>query len=76
MKKRAKPHVEIKTGNYIDSSLARKLVEKGSVIGVVAKGRISAPAKKILEENKIAWAEKVTEKVLQEKESGEQEKEL
>jgi RecB family endonuclease NucS len=75
MKKRAKPHVEIKTGKYIDSSVAKKLAEKGGVIGVVATGKITGPAKKILQDNQIAWAEYVTEKALKEKESGEQERE-
>jgi hypothetical protein len=72
MKRRAKPHVEIKTGKYIDSTLAKKLAKKG-VVAVVATKKITAPAKEIFEENKIAWAEFVTEKVLQEKESEERE---
>jgi hypothetical protein len=72
MKKRPKPHVEIKTCD-IDSSLAKKLAKKGSVIGVVAMGKITGPAKKILQENKIAWAENVTEQMFQETEAREQE---
>jgi hypothetical protein len=70
MKKRAKPHLEIKTGKYIDSTLAKELAKKG-VVAVVATGKITGPAKDILDKNKIAWAENVTEKMLQEKESAE-----
>ena len=53
------PHIEIKT-RYLDSGDARSLIEKGTIIGIVTTERISKPAKKLLDEAEIAWAENVS----------------
>lgn len=53
------PHIEIKT-RYLDSGDARSLIEKGTIIGLVTTERISKPAKKLLDEAEIAWAENVS----------------
>jgi RecB family endonuclease NucS len=69
------PYVEIKAGqSSICSGLAQKIIDKGGVIGLVAAGTITKPAKKLLDEAGIAWAEQVTEKQLKETEPQEREK--
>lgn len=64
-------YIEIKSQQCIFSGLAKDLVKKKNVIALVTTGKISAPAKKILDEAGIAWAENVTEKQFQEKEAQE-----
>lgn len=64
------PYVEVKARKYIDSTLAKILVEKG-VIGLITTGKISGPAKEILNANNIAWAENVSEKTFKETEAPE-----
>ncbi|MDM8520523.1 hypothetical protein QUF64_10780 [Anaerolineales bacterium HSG6] len=54
-------YIEIKTRSYIDSTLARRIIDKKTVIGILSTGRISAPAKKLFDEADIAWAEKISE---------------
>jgi hypothetical protein len=61
------PYVEIKSRDYIDSTLARKLVEKG-VTGVITTGKISGPAKELLDKHDIVWKEYVSEKSFKETE--------
>jgi hypothetical protein len=52
-------HLEIKT-RYIDAGDARSLIEKGTIAGLVTTAKISKPAKKLLDEAGIAWAENVS----------------
>ncbi|MCU0541706.1 MAG: hypothetical protein MUE44_05880 [Oscillatoriaceae cyanobacterium Prado104] len=52
-------YVEIKT-RYLDSGDAKQIIEKGTIIGIVTTGKISKPAKKLLDEANIAWAENVS----------------
>jgi len=42
------PYIEIKTRKQIDSTLARKIVDKGSVSAVLTTGLITRPAKTYL----------------------------
>jgi hypothetical protein len=55
-----KPHLEIKT-RYIHAGLAKKIINRGSVIGVVTTKTISEPAKKLFDNADIAWAENIPE---------------
>jgi hypothetical protein len=55
-------YLEIKTRKYIDAALAQQIIDKGTVIGVLTTGKISTPAKKLLDEANIAWAENIPEK--------------
>ncbi|NJK68335.1 MAG: hypothetical protein HC789_16315 [Microcoleus sp. CSU_2_2] len=55
-----KPHLEIKT-RYIHAGLAKKIIHKGTVIGVVTTKTISEPAKKLFDNADIAWAENIPE---------------
>lgn len=52
-------YIEIKT-RYVDSGDAKKIIYKRNIIGVVTTGKISKPAKKLLDEAGIAWAENVS----------------
>jgi ATP:corrinoid adenosyltransferase len=52
-------YIEIKT-RYVDSGDVKKIIAKKTVIGVVTTGKISKPAKKLLDEAGIAWAENVS----------------
>ena len=54
-------YIEIKARQYVDATLAQSIVDKQCVIGVVCTGRISAPAKRVLERAGIAWAEDIPE---------------
>ena len=54
-------YIEIKTRSYIDSTLAQRIIDKKTVIGILSTGKISAPAKKLFDQAGIAWAEKISE---------------
>jgi hypothetical protein len=54
------PHLEIKT-RYIHAGLAKTIIHKGTVIGVVTTKTISEPAKKLFDNADIAWAENIPE---------------
>ncbi|PSB26556.1 hypothetical protein C7B69_11520 [filamentous cyanobacterium Phorm 46] len=54
------PHLEIKT-RYVHAGLAQKIINKGSVIGVLTTKKISEPAKKLFDNAEIAWAENIPE---------------
>lgn len=60
-------YIEIKayTSKSIDSTLAKKLIAKETVIGVVTTGKITQPAKNLLNEADIAWIENFPETELQ-----------
>ncbi|MGA1284200.1 MAG: hypothetical protein ACO34J_09105 [Prochlorothrix sp.] len=53
------PHIEIKT-RYIDAGDAKAFIAKGSIIAVVTTGKISKPAKALLDQAQIAWAEQIS----------------
>ncbi|MEZ4664844.1 MAG: hypothetical protein R2911_45520 [Caldilineaceae bacterium] len=55
-------YIEIKTRKYIDTALAQQIIDKRTVIGVLTTGKISGPAKKLLDEANIAWAENIPER--------------
>ncbi len=54
-------YIEIKARKYVDATLAQSIVDKQCVIGVLCAGRISAPAKRVLDRAGIAWAEEIPE---------------
>ena len=55
-------YLEIKTRKYIDVTLAQQIIDKKTVIGILTTGKISMPAKKLLDQAGIAWAEHISEK--------------
>ncbi|AFZ27836.1 hypothetical protein Cylst_5852 [Cylindrospermum stagnale PCC 7417] len=55
------PYIEIKTGHKTGSTVARKIVAKGTVSAVLTTGVITNPAKKLFEQYDIAYAENVPE---------------
>lgn len=70
------PSIEVKT-NYVHAGVVNDMItkrEKAGVmpIGMVTTGHFSAPAKKILDEHDIAWAE-IPESEILESEKNEQE---
>ncbi len=48
----------------IDSTLAKKLIAKQTVVGVVTTGKITQPAKRLFDEADIAWVENFPESEL------------
>ena len=54
-------YIEIKARKYVDATLAQSIIDKQCVIGVVCTGRISGPAKRVLDRAGIAWAEEIPE---------------
>ncbi|MFB2833916.1 hypothetical protein [Floridanema evergladense] len=65
-------YIEIKTKKNIYPGEAKKLIAKGSVIGVLTTGKISPDAKKLFDEANIAWAENIPEKEFMESEAQEE----
>ncbi len=55
------PYIEIKSRKTIDSTLAKKIIDKGEVIAVLTTGHITKPAKKAFYQADIAWAEYIEE---------------
>ena len=64
------PHLEIKT-RYVHTGLAQKIINKGSVIGVLTTKKISEPAKKLFDNAEIAWAENIPKSAFMPSESEE-----
>ena len=60
-------YIEVKahTTKSIDSTLAKKIIAKEQVIGVVTTGKITKPAKKLLDTADIAWIENFPETEIQ-----------
>jgi len=54
-------YIEIKTRKLIDSTLAQKIIDKGSVVSVLTTGKITKPAKALFNDADIAWAENIPE---------------
>lgn len=55
------PYIEIKTRKLIDSTLAKQIINKGTVSAVLTTGKITGPAKAAFDEAAIAWAENIAE---------------
>ena len=51
-------YIEIKT-RYFDAGDAKEIINKKTIIAVVCTEKISKPAKKLLDEAGIAWAENI-----------------
>jgi hypothetical protein len=66
------PYIEIKTRKQIDSTLAKKIIDKGCVSAVLTTGVITKPAKKLFDEYDIAYAEKIPENKFMESEAQEE----
>ncbi|UKO99095.1 MULTISPECIES: hypothetical protein [Nostocaceae] len=66
------PYIEIKTRKQIDSTLAKKIINKGGVSAVLTTGIITKPAKKLFDEHDVAYAENVPEKLFMESEAQEE----
>ncbi|MFE1746496.1 hypothetical protein [Coleofasciculus sp. H7-2] len=65
-------HIEIKAKQNIYPGEAQKIIDKGTVIGVITTGTISASAKELFNNANIAWAENVPEKEFMESEAQEE----
>jgi hypothetical protein len=63
------PYIEIKTRKQIDSTLARKIINKGCISAVMTTGVITKPAKQLFDEYDVAYAEKVPENTFIESET-------
>ncbi|WP_204103187.1 MULTISPECIES: hypothetical protein [Spirulina sp. CCY15215] len=53
--------VKAYTRKKIDSTLARKLINKETIMGLIATGKITKPAKKLLDDSEIIWIEEFPE---------------
>lgn len=65
-------HIEIKTKKNIYPGEAKKLITKGTVVGVLTTGTISPDAKKLFDDAGIAWAENIPEREFMELEAKEE----
>ncbi|MBD1908154.1 hypothetical protein NDI37_15015 [Funiculus sociatus GB2-A5] len=65
-------HIEIKTRKTIDSTLAQKIIDKGSVSAVLTTGKITKPAKERFKSADIAWAENIPESEFMQSEAQEE----
>ncbi len=66
------PYIEIKTRKQIDSTLAQKIINKQCVSAVLTTGVITKPAKKLFDDNDVAYAENVPERIFMESEAQEE----
>jgi len=60
------PHIEIKAWKTkkIDSTKAKEICQKKTVIGVITTGGITKPAKAVFDKADIAWGENFPESKL------------
>ncbi len=60
------PHIEIKAwkNKKIDSTKAKEICQKGTVIGVITTGGITKPAKVVFDKADVAWVENFPESKL------------
>lgn len=65
-------YIEIKTRQTIDSTLAQKIIDKGTVESILTTGKITKPAKALFDAADIAWAENIPESEFMESEAQEQ----
>lgn len=56
------PYIEVKTRKKIGLTLARKIVQKGNISAVLTTGEITDKAKKLFDENDIAYAENIPDR--------------
>lgn len=54
-------HIEIKSGKQLRKAAAQKIVDKGTIFGVVTTGKIIDSAKEIFDTANIDYAENVPE---------------
>jgi hypothetical protein len=66
------PYIEVKTRKKIGLTLAREIVNKGSISAILTIGRITDKAKKLFDEYDIAYAENVPVKEFMESEAKEE----
>lgn len=65
-------YIEVKARKTtISSTLAKQIVDKGTVCAFLTTGKISGPAKEVFDEAGIAWAENVEERQFLESEAEE-----
>jgi hypothetical protein len=65
-------HIEIKTRQTIDSTLAQKIIDKGIVSAILTTGKITKPAQILFDEADIAWAQNIPESEFMESEAKEE----
>ncbi|MEG4938982.1 hypothetical protein [Microcoleus sp. F4-D5] len=60
------PHIEIKAWKTkkIDSTKAKEICQKGTVIGVITTGKITQSAKAVFDKGDVAWVENFPESEL------------
>ncbi|MBE9187099.1 MAG: hypothetical protein WBA89_11490 [Microcoleus sp.] len=60
------PHIEIKAwkNKKIDSTKAKEICQKRTVIGVITTGGITKPAKVVFDKADVAWVENFPESKL------------
>ncbi len=64
-------HIEIKAKQNIYPGEAQKIIEKGTVSGILTTGTISPKAKELFDKANIAWAENIPEREFMESEAKE-----
>ena len=59
-------YLEVKayTSKKVDSTLAKKLIQKETIFGIVTTGKITKPAKTLLDKAEIVWIEEFPESYL------------
>lgn len=65
-------YIEIKTRQTIDSTLAQKIINKGTVKAVLTTGKITKPAQILFDSADIAWAQNIPEREFMEREAQEE----
>lgn len=65
-------YIEIKSRKQIDSPLAQKIIDKGTVCSILTTGIITKPAKELFDAANIAWAEHIPESEFMEFEAQEE----
>lgn len=66
-------HIEIKSKKNIYPGEAQKIIDKGTISGILTTGTISPNAKKLFDKANIAWAENIPEREFMESEAQEEE---
>ncbi len=65
-------HLEIKTRKEIGSTLAQKIIDKGTVSAILTTGKITRPAQILFDKADIAWAQNIPEREFMESEAKEE----
>jgi hypothetical protein len=65
-RKEKRSYLEVKayTNKKVDSTLARKLIQKETIFGIVTTGKITKPAKELFDNAEIIWIEEFPESQL------------